>query len=82
MGANTVNWTPGDAYLGVSESDSKLNTDFEFCEEKFIDISKNIDLHSQAIYWSTMPKNMTNILSVQEIVFQHPKDIIVGFKIY
>ena len=29
-----VKWTTLDIYLGSSESDSKLYTNFEFCEEK------------------------------------------------
>ena len=62
MGANTVKWTSRDACLGVSECYSKLNTNFGFCEEKAIDILKHIDIHSQAIYYSPMPKNMINIL--------------------
>jgi hypothetical protein len=36
MGDNMVKWTTRDACLGVNESYSKLNTNFEFCEEKFI----------------------------------------------
>jgi hypothetical protein len=36
MGASTVKWTTPDPCLMFSESDSKLNTNFEFCEEKKI----------------------------------------------
>ena len=33
MGASTVKWTTLDPYLVLSESDSILCTNFEFCEE-------------------------------------------------
>ena len=33
-GASTVKWTSHDPYLVLSESDSILCADFEFCEEK------------------------------------------------
>ena len=36
MGASTVKWTTLDPCTGLSESDSKLYTNFEFCEEKII----------------------------------------------
>ena len=40
-----------DPCLVVSESDSKLYTNFEFCEEKIHrNFKKHIDLQSQAIY--------------------------------
>ena len=49
MGASTVKWTTLDPCLVFSESDSKLYTSFEFCEEKkIIDILKT--------YCSTMPR--------------------------
>ena len=38
MGASTVKWTCPDPCLVLSESDSKLYTNFEFCEEKIVDI--------------------------------------------
>ena len=34
MGASTVKWTTPNPCLVSSESDSKLYTNFEFCEEK------------------------------------------------
>ena len=40
MGASTVKWTCPDPCLELSESDSKLYTNFNFCEEKTIDIKK------------------------------------------
>ena len=44
-----VKWTIPD--LVPSESDSKLCTNFEFCEEKIIDtFKKHIDVQSQANY--------------------------------
>ena len=50
MGANTVKWTTPDPLLVLSESDSKLYTNSELCEENIIDIEKkHIDLQSQAI---------------------------------
>ena len=42
MGASMVKWTAHDPYLVFSESDSKLYTYFEFCEEKIMDIFKNM----------------------------------------
>ena len=35
LGPSAVKWTTPDPCLGSSESDSKLYTNFEFCEEKF-----------------------------------------------
>ena len=34
LGASTIKWTTLDPCLVFSESDSKLYTNFEFCEEK------------------------------------------------
>jgi hypothetical protein len=47
-----VKWITPNPCLVLSERDSKLYTNFEFCEEKIIDIWKKIyiDLQSQAIY--------------------------------
>ena len=42
MGASIVKWTSYDLCLVFSESDSKLYTYFEFCEEKIMDIIKNM----------------------------------------
>ena len=36
MGASTVKWTTHDPCLVLSESDSFLCTNFEFCEQKKI----------------------------------------------
>jgi hypothetical protein len=35
MGAITVKWIAPDPYLVFSESDPKVYTNFEFCEEEF-----------------------------------------------
>jgi hypothetical protein len=34
MGASKVKWTAPDPYLVLSGSDSKLYTNFKFCEDK------------------------------------------------
>ena len=50
-GASTVKWTTHDPCLVVSKSDSKLYTNFEFCEEKNHRNLKNMwILQSHAIY--------------------------------
>ena len=50
-GASTVNWTTPNTCLVLSESDPKLYTNFEVCEEKDPwTFKKHIDLQSQAIY--------------------------------
>jgi hypothetical protein len=49
-GASTVKWIAPDPCLVLSESDSKLYSNFELCEEKILDTSRNIGLQSQAIY--------------------------------
>ena len=46
-----------------SESISKQYNDFVFCQEKFIDNKKNIDLQSQAIpWWQKKSKKSLHIL--------------------
>ena len=45
-GASTVKWIAPDPCPMLSESDSKLYSNFELCEEKILDTSKNIDLQS------------------------------------
>ena len=40
LGASMVKWTTLDPCLVFSDSDSKASTNFEFCEEKFTDITK------------------------------------------
>jgi hypothetical protein len=46
-----VEWRAHDPYLMLSESDSKLYTNFEFCEENNFKHSKSILIYkSQAIY--------------------------------
>ena len=42
MGASTVQWAALDPCLVFNESDSKLSTNFEFCEEKNHGHFKNI----------------------------------------
>ena len=52
LGANTVKYKSSLPCIGLSESDSKLWTNFEFCERKNLKHmkKKHIDLQSQAIY--------------------------------
>ena len=50
MGASTVKWRTHDLCLVLSESDSKLCTNFEICEGKTMNISNSVNLQSQAIY--------------------------------
>ena len=51
MGASMVKWTTPDPYLSASESDSKLYTIFEFCEENSHKHFENILIYKrQAIY--------------------------------
>ena len=46
-----VKWTAPDLYLGSSESDTNMYTNFEFCEEiNSQTFKRHIDLQSQAIY--------------------------------
>jgi hypothetical protein len=47
MGVSTSKWTTPDPYLGFGENDTKLYTNFEFCEEKIIGILKT--------HWFTKP---------------------------
>ena len=61
MGASMVKGVALDPYQGSSESDSKLYTKFEFCEEKFIDIQKIIKLQSQAINDDFFKKKILHI---------------------
>ena len=49
-GANTIKWTIVDPCVGLTESDSKLYTNFEVCEERIHKHLKTFDLQSQAIY--------------------------------
>ena len=50
MGASVVKWTTHDPCLVLSESDSTLYTNFEYCEEKNLRNLKTINLQNQAIY--------------------------------
>jgi hypothetical protein len=40
-GASTVKWTNLESYIGLSEIDSQLYTNFEFCEGKITNNLKN-----------------------------------------
>ena len=54
-------------YLVIRESDSKLYTNFEYCEKKIINIIiiiKHFDLQSQAIY--NDEKNSKRSLNILE----------------
>jgi hypothetical protein len=49
MGASTWKWTNHDPSLGFNDSESKLYTSFEFCEEKYYKhLKKQSNLQSQA----------------------------------
>ena len=51
LGASTVKWTTPNPSLVLSESDSILCINFEFCEEiNHRHFKKHLDLQSQAIY--------------------------------
>ena len=49
-GASTVKWTTLDPCLVFNERDTKLYTNFEFCEKKFKDILKHTNIRSQTNY--------------------------------
>jgi hypothetical protein len=62
-GASTVKWTVYDPCLVFNESESKLYTNFDSCEEKFINILKHIDLQSQSnLWWLKNSKKSLHIL--------------------
>ena len=60
-GPSMVKWTTSDPYLVLSESDSNLYTDFEFC------IEKN-HRHWENIYWYTKPSSLWWQKVFQEIL--------------
>jgi hypothetical protein len=45
-----VKWTTSNPYLVFRDNDSKLYINFEFHEEKILDILKNTNLQSQSNY--------------------------------
>ena len=51
MGASMVKWIAHDPCLVLSDSDSKLYTNFEFCKERNRNLkNKHVELKNQAIY--------------------------------
>ena len=56
MGASTVKWTTLYPCLGSSESDSKVNTYFEFCGEKIHRRSNNILIYKAKQFMMTQKK--------------------------